>query len=111
MTHQTAHKILKKLRDATPIRSLPNRAISRDGVDFNWKAHLACRMDKDDIIGPGIARVEERLLSARDPNFHFLKVPNRFDFLFHRIDGSIARVHRSGSNTAASPCTRTSRSA
>ena len=95
MGHKAAHKVLKKLRAdmCTPNRITAESRDLTDGVDFDWKAYLASRADKDVVIGPGLARVEARFLSARDPNYLSLPVPNRFDFVFHRIDGSIARVH------------------
>ena len=45
------HQIAAESRDLT------------DGVDFKWKAYLACRMDNRDIIGPGLN--EERAGSNR----------------------------------------------
>ena len=95
MSHEAAYSVLKKLRAdmCTHDRITTESRDLTDGVDFNWRAYLAIRTDADVVIGPGLARVEARFLSARDPNCLSLSVPNRFDFVFHRTDGSIARVH------------------
>ena len=93
--HKGAHKVLRQLRDEMCTRGniIEEARDLTDGKVFDWKAYLASRLDREFVIGQGIARVEARFLSSRDPNHATLKVSNRFDFLFHRIDGSVARVH------------------
>ena len=93
--HKSGHKTLKRLRStmSSPGQIVAESCDLSDGADFNWRAYIASRPDKNKIVGPGITRVECRFLSARDPNYRTLQVPNRFDFVSHRIDGTIARVH------------------
>ena len=95
MSHEAAYSVLKKLRAdmCTHDRITTESRDLTDGVDFNWRAYLAIRTDRGVIIGKGLARVEARFLSVRDPTCLSLSVPNQFDFVFHRTDGSIARVH------------------
>jgi len=93
--HRAAHKQLKALRDSmctTASITAESRDVS-DGAAFDWKAYISSRDDLGDIVGPGISRVEGRFLAAKDPNWKSLKVPNRFDILVHRVDGSFVRIH------------------
>ena len=80
--HKSGRKTLKRLRStmSSPGQIVAESRDLSDGTDFNWRAYIASRADKDKVVGPGIARVEARLLSARAPNYKSLKAPNRFDF-------------------------------
>ena len=89
----------------TPNRITAESRDLTDGVDFDGKAYLASRADNDVVIGPGLARVEARFLSA--PNYLPLPVPNRFDFV---QDRRVYRARAPGGD-AASLSTRASRSA
>ena len=93
--HRGAHNVLRQLRNemCTTGRIIEERRDLTDSEVFDWRAYLASRADRECVIGLGITSVEARFLSSLDPNHKTLKVPNRFDFLFHRIDGSVARVH------------------
>ena len=99
MGHKAAHKVLKQLRAdmCTPNRITAESRDLTDGVDFDGKAYLASRADKDVVIGPGLARVEARFLSARDPNYLSLPVPNRFDFV---QDRRLYRARATGGDAA-----------
>ena len=62
---------------------------------FDWRSYLATHAEGVQLVGPGIVRaVVDRLEGIPDP--HRCAVTRR-DFIFHRADGTVYRVHP-GSN-------------
>ncbi len=53
--------------------------------------YICSRPDAQDLVGPGIARIEACFLTSMDSNMH----QRRVDILISRIDGTAARIHPS----------------
>ena len=95
MSKKKAHEKLAQFRGSMAAngRIIAESRDLSDGVDFDWKAYVTSRPDHRQVIGVGIWKFECRFLAAKDPNAKVLPVPNRFDFIAHRLDGSAVRLH------------------
>ena len=98
MMHRAAHKKLNSLRSENSILT----RVTCEAVDltysddFNWRGYLAGHPDRTTIFdGHGIVLFEFRFLCTMEGNYNARPdlPPFRADFVAHRTDGQVVRMH------------------